>query len=212
MNCLLNKLQNKSESSCYVSLENKFIVHHYKNFIESKYCDLWIAWIKKNIKFPKKNYIMLMGKQILTPRLQTSFGDEGAYYTFSGTTVYPNPWKKQILILKKIVEDLANYKFNFCLLNYYRNGDDYIGPHSDKEKDLDKNAPIASLTFGADRLFKFENNKHKMTKKFVKKFIICNGDIVIFYPITNEYHKHSVPKQKNIKKGRWNFTFRKIII
>lgn len=213
MNYLLDELnKKKSKNVCYFSLKHKFIVFHYKNAISNKYCDKWISWIKKNIEFPEKNYIVMMGKQVLTPRLQTSFGDKGTYYSFSGTVVYANPWKRNILTLKKFIEDLTGYKFNFCLLNYYRNGQDYIGPHSDKENELDKNAPIASLTFGADRLFKFENNSKKMQESFTKEFIISNGDIVIFYPPTNEFHKHSLPKQKNLNDERWNFTFRKLIL
>jgi alpha-ketoglutarate-dependent dioxygenase alkB family protein 2 len=216
MNILLKELNekkhNKNENIAYSSIEHKFIVFHYKHLIQQKYCDAWIAWIKKNIIFPETNYIVLFGKQILTPRLQTAFGDEGTSYTFSGTTVYADPWKKPVLLLKKLVEDLTGVKFNFCLLNYYRNGNDYIGAHRDKEVEIDKSAPIASVTFGADRIFKFENDKKKTKNKFIKEFIISNGDVVIFHPPTNEYHKHSLPKQKHIDEPRWNFTFRKLIL
>ena len=213
MDYLINKIKNKNDKSTYyVSLRYKFIVYHFKNFIEEKYCKIWIEWIKKNIYFPKKNYIKLFGKQVLTPRLQTAFGDEGTSYKFSGTIVEAKPWKKELLILKKVAEDLSGFKLNFCLINYYRNGKDYIGFHSDDEKDLDKTAPIVSITFGVDRLFEFKSNDSKMHDKFNKKFTISNGDVVVFEALTNEYYKHSVLKQIHINKPRWNFTFRKIIV
>jgi len=175
MDYLLNELKRKklerdSKNICYFSLNNQFIVFHYKKYIETKYCTQWINWIKKNIEFPKENYVILGGEKKLTPRLQTAFGDAGTRYTFSGVTIEPKLWKKPLLQLKKLVEDIAGCKFNFCLLNYYRDGNDSIGAHRDKEDEIDKTAPIASLTFGERRLFKFENDDkvspsfHKFTR------------------------------------------------
>jgi alkylated DNA repair dioxygenase AlkB len=43
-------------------------------------------------------------------------------------------------------------KYNFCVGNLYEDGNNYIGMHSDKEKDKHL-APISSLSFGSSRFF-----------------------------------------------------------
>jgi alpha-ketoglutarate-dependent dioxygenase alkB family protein 2 len=201
-------IEKNNNNLCYHSIEYNFNVRHYKYVIAPKYCNEWIEWIKKNIKFPEKSHIVMGGKKVIIPRLQTAYGDEGIKYNYSGITVNAKKWKKKILRLKEYVSDLTDCKLNFCLVNYYKDGDDYIGPHRDKDKELDPLAPIVSVTFGEDRIFKFEN----LNKTFVKEFTIHNGDIIVISSLTNKHHKHSLPKQPTIKGPRWNFTFRKIIV
>ena len=47
-------------------------------------------------------------------------------------------------------------KFNSVLINYYRNGNDRVGSHSDDEKELGPLPSIASVSLGADRLFRLK--------------------------------------------------------
>ena len=60
-------------------------------------------------------------------------------YTYSNTTKQALAWTKELSELKHIIEELAVIKFNFCLLNLYRNGNEGMGWHSDDEKPLGKN-------------------------------------------------------------------------
>lgn len=55
-------------------------------------------------------------------------------------------------------EDTA-IRFDYVLINYYANGNNYIGYHSDDERDLKKNGIIASLSLGASRDFCFQMKK-----------------------------------------------------
>jgi alkylated DNA repair dioxygenase AlkB len=51
-------------------------------------------------------------------------------------------------MLKEKVEAVAQIKFNSVLLNYYRDGNDSVAWHSDRESVLGKNPIIASVSFG----------------------------------------------------------------
>ncbi len=66
--------------------------------------------------------------------------------------------------LKQTVENVSNTKFNSCLLNLYHDGNEGIGWHSDDEKSIGDNSPIASVSIGAERKFSF---KHKQSKKII---------------------------------------------
>jgi alkylated DNA repair dioxygenase AlkB len=51
------------------------------------------------------------------------------------------------------IEKVASVQFNSVLMNWYRDGDDYLNWHADDEKELGVNPAIASVNFGATRDF-----------------------------------------------------------
>ena len=106
----------------------------------------------------KNDEAIIFGKKIITKRKVAWYGDSNFSYTYSNNTRLALPWTVELLELKQLVEKLTDATFNSCLLNLYHNGDEGVAWHSDDEKSLEKNAPIASLSFGATRNFSF---KHK---------------------------------------------------
>jgi alkylated DNA repair dioxygenase AlkB len=93
--------------------------------------------------------ITLWGKQMLQPRLSAWYGD--ARYSYSGMTLEPQPFTPLQLEIKQAVEQASGQRFNSVLLNYYRDGQDSMGFHSDDEKELGRNPVIASVSFGDPR-------------------------------------------------------------
>lgn len=81
-------------------------------------------------------------------------GEEGLKYRYSGQKKVASGWNKTVEEIKKEVEEQCEEQFNFALLNYYKDGNDYIGPHSDDCRDLVEGSSIASVSFGASRDFK----------------------------------------------------------
>jgi DNA oxidative demethylase len=125
----------------------------------------------KNIEFNKDedSQVLIFGKYRNIPRKQTAFGDDGLSYKFSGNEVKAKQWPDFLNIIKNDMQEYleqleilpigSKNKINYCLINWYRDGDDNIGPHSDDEKDLiDINGEtvIISLSFGATRTFRFQ--------------------------------------------------------
>ena len=154
----------------------------------------------------QQHFIKLFNKEkIPIPRLQTSFGNKGISYSYSNSRVVANEWDSFILKVKKRVENITNLRYNFVLINKYRDGNDYIGYHSDDEKEL--SGPIVSITIGAVRDFKL---KHKKTKEVIT-IPLPHNSCLIFDEKTNSRYKHSVPKRKKCKNVRYNLTFRTII-
>ena len=97
---------------------------------------------------------------------------------------------------------------NYAQLNYYRDGQDYIGWHSDSE--VEKGDLIASISLGAERKFSLRHKDYKTNDDIPKyNFKLGNGSLLIMdYNTANKYWKHCLPKMKNISDGRINITFR----
>lgn len=157
-----------------------------------------IAW--------QQEYINLYGRKPI-PRLTAWYGDEGKSYSYSGINQEPNSWNKGLTYIKEKVEEVAGVHFNSVLLNWYRNGDDYLNWHADDEKELGINPVIGSVNFGATRDFQIRNNTNCDLKLTIP---LAHGTLLIMSGELQSFWQHAVPKRKKINKSRFNLTFRVI--
>ena len=121
--------------------------------------------------------------------------------------MFPKPLS---LVLKKIktrIEEVSEVKFNTVLLNLYRDGSDSNGWHSDDEPELGRNPVIASLSFGAERVFQLRN---KSDKSLRKNILLEDGSLLLMKGATQHNWQHQIPKSKKITRPRINLTFRSI--
>jgi alkylated DNA repair dioxygenase AlkB len=135
-------------------------------------------------------------------------GDPKCTYTYSGVKKQPQSWTPELLIIKRQLEELAQAEFNSCLLNFYHDGADGMGWHSDDEKELDAQSPIASLSLGSARKFSFKHKKDKSTTSL----FLENGSALIMHAPTQQFWQHALLKTKTIHTPRINLTFRRISI
>jgi len=157
-----------------------------------------IEWKQKPIK--------IFGKSVLQPRLTAYYGERA--YTYSGVTLHPLPWNKPLLQIKEKIEPLVNTQFNGVLLNLYRDGQDYMGWHSDDEKELAPGAVISSLSFGETRRFVFRRRDNHQIKVELN---LGDGDFLIMGGETQKFWQHYVPKSAKSTQPRINLTFRVIL-
>ncbi len=148
--------------------------------------------------------VTIYGKQHKVPRFLKTYGHG---YKFSNEEHKAEELTDPFLIkLLEYTNKAENYKFKYNgeLVNWYRDGNDYIGEHSDNEKDLVQGAPIYSFSFGATRDFIIKS------KKDDQKIVLPLEDntLLIMGGETQKYYKHSVPKRLKCKKARINVTIR----
>lgn len=167
----------------------------YKNLIEK------INWQQYTIK--------MFGKILNQPRLTAFYGEENKPYAYSGLKLTPNPWTEDLLFIKSRITKTAQINFSSVLLNYYRNGQDSMGWHSDDEKELGQNPVIGSISFGETRLFQLRH----LTRKDLKKVDIklTNGSFLLMKGQTQHYWEHQIPKTSKHITPRINLTFRTIV-
>lgn len=93
--------------------------------------------------------IVIFGKEIDVPRWQQSFGED---YWFSGMNhkaeKITSPYLQKLL---EFVQKNSGKNYRQILVNWYMDGKEYIGAHSDDESQLVKSSSIYSFSFGAER-------------------------------------------------------------
>ena len=151
--------------------------------------------------------IKVFGKTYKQPRLTSLYGSNKRPYSYSNITMYPNEFTSTLLKIKSKIEDTTNEIFTTCLLNQYRDGQDSNGWHADDEKELGQNPVIASVSFGASRMFHL---KHRYDKSHKCKLLLESGSLLLMKGTTQHFWLHQVPKTKKQIGSRINLTFRYI--
>jgi len=179
-------------------------IQYIENFIESP--EELIKNLQNEVVFETEN-IMMFGKSVTVPRLIAWHGDEGIRYRYSGTDHLTKAWTPTLLKMRDTITKKLNLNFNAVLLNYYRDGHDYMSWHSDDEKEMGKNPNIVSISLGEDRIFEFKRKKE--TKPHLS-IDLKSGSALIMSGALQEYFHHRLKKMPKRLGLRINLTFRLI--
>lgn len=147
----------------------------------------------------------IMGKTIPNPRWEQPYGHS---YKYGGIDHDALPLEDPylILLLEWAKKD-SGLEYQGILINWYEDGQHYIGYHADNEKELVPNSPIYSFTYGQERDFYI---KSKKDKAYLEKIWMKNGSLIIMGGEMQKHYKHSVPKRAHNKcpEKRINITIR----
>jgi alkylated DNA repair dioxygenase AlkB len=143
----------------------------------------------------------LWDKEYLTPRLTCWYGDTER---ISGTL----PWTPELQAIREKVEPLAGIRFNTVLLNYYRDGNDSVAWHSDKESIMGSQPVIASVSLGEVRSFDIRNKADHSEQYSVR---LEHGSFLLMKSGLQEHWEHRIAKSTRPMKARVNLTFRMVI-
>ena len=154
----------------------------------------------------QQDVVKLFGKTYITDRKVAWYAEKPFIYRYSGQSKIALPFSPTLLDIKSRVEKLTGSEYDACLLNYYHNGSEGMGWHSDNEKSISPNSSIASVSLGVTRKFQF---KHK-TQGLKLDLILDSGSVLDMREETQEFWLHALPKSKKIAGARINLTFRKM--
>lgn len=152
----------------------------------------------------KHDEVVMFGRHIITSRKVAWFGDRNFDYTYSGRTRTALEWTPDLRALKSLIEQKTGATYNSCLLNFYADGDQGMGWHSDDEKELSTNPNIASVSFGAIRRFDF---RHKQSREKIS-IMLEHSSLLVMRGTTQSCWQHQIPKSKKVTTPRVNLTFR----
>ena len=148
--------------------------------------------------------VVVYGKRHLQPRLSAWHGDKA--YRYSGLQLAPLPMTPLLETIRLAVQDATGRCYNSVLLNYYRDGRDSMGMHSDDEPELGPMPAIASVSFGATRTFIL---RHKASKETLK-LPLTDGSLLFMAGATQANWVHGINKTSRPVGERLNLTFRNI--
>jgi alkylated DNA repair dioxygenase AlkB len=152
----------------------------------------------------REETVIVYGKRHLQPRLSAWHGDKG--YRYSGLSLPPQAFTPLLAAIRDAVESVTGRPYNSVLLNYYRDGRDSMGMHSDDEPELGPEPAIASLSFGATRHFIL---RHKSSKETLK-LPLTDGSLLFMAGTMQANWMHGINKTAKPLGPRINLTFRNI--
>lgn len=168
-------------------------------------------------KPPCRSTIKMMGKNILTPRFQQTYGRD---YFFAGVnnickplTPFPGDYLNRLIVWanhhmkeNKLYpnDDCKDLILNGIVVNWYDQGH-YIGKHSDNEKQLVPNMPIYSFSYGFSR--DFDLVPIGKPKCFKTRVHLIHNSLLIMGGTCQSTHTHELPIRKYSGR-RVNITIR----
>ncbi|MGB5419597.1 alpha-ketoglutarate-dependent dioxygenase AlkB family protein [Algibacter sp.] len=191
------------ESTINLNLKGAEITY-YPNFFNIIEADKYFKTLLNTIDW-KQDTITVFGKTHLQPRLTAFYTNNKNNYKYSNIVMQPNPFESDLLRIKSKIETELKIKFTSCLANLYRDGSDSNGWHADNEKELGNNPIIASVSFGAERVFHL---RHKTDKSLKTKLSLQHGSLLMMQGETQSNWLHQIPKTKKLIGNRINLTFR----
>ena len=146
----------------------------------------------------------LFGRQVVAPRLTAWYGDAGVAYRYSGVARAAAPWPPALRELADEVGRAVAWRFNYVLVNRYRNGDDMLGWHADDEAGLGPAPVIAAVGVGTERRF-------RLRPRHAGKSVggtLGHGSLLLMWGRSQHDYKHCVPRTRKAIGERVTFTFR----
>jgi len=143
---------------------------------------------------------MMYGKRVLVPRETAGRGDR-----------MRQPWTPALEVVRGMVERHTGTTFDYCFLNRYRNGNDAVAWHGDRDGTRDARLVVASLSLGATRSFQLRPKKDSGLRHDPISVDVEHGDLVVMAGDTQLYWDHRVPRDPRVAEQRLNVTFRQHI-
>lgn len=156
----------------------------------------------------QRERLPMFGREVEVPRQVAFVADEGICYRYSGKDHHGIGWPEWLLPIKAEAESLTQQPFNSVLLNWYKDGEEYMGWHSDNERVLGPAPVVAMLSLGSTRSFLF---RLKINHKIKHAIEIEDASWLIMSPSTQVLWQHSLPVRKRIKAERISLTFRLLL-
>lgn len=185
----------------------KDLLEYKENFLSREEADLLKDKLLNSAPWEQRTQKMY-DKMILTPRLTAWYGDSKSYDSADNNITKRNEWTPELLSLKERIEKEFGYQFNGVLLNLYRDNNDSVAWHRDKESRYGKRPVIASISLGQVRNFDFRKKDHHQSKYSLP---LPNGSLLIMKGDLQENWEHRIAKSTITMKERINLTFRFIL-
>jgi len=181
-------------------------LHFWPDFLTQNQADELFEELKTSNLW-RQDKVKVFGKTYDQPRLCFLAADRKVNYTYSGLTLPAVDFSKSLSLIKTRIEQTSSTRFNSCLANLYRDGNDSNGWHSDDEKELGDEPIIASLSLGVTRNFDLKHKRNRLIKKRIE---LTHGSLLLMSGRTQKDFKHQIAKSKRIHEPRINLTFRYI--
>lgn len=153
----------------------------------------------------QQHTILMYDKAVLQPRMNAWYGNRRMRDENKREI---HPWIPELLSLKHRIETFTGVTFNGVLLNLYRNGNDSVAWHSDKDTLPGLKTEIASVSLGEERNFDFRSKANHRLNYSIR---LEHGSLLLMKGDLQWYWEHRIAKSITPMGPRINLTFRKVL-
>lgn len=176
------------------------------DWVDTALADSWLRALVEQTPWQQPE-LFIHGRYHRTPRLTAWYGDSGARYRYSGKLHEPLPWTPLLDEIRQRIVREVGQPLNAVLLNYYRDGQDSMGWHSDAEPELGRDPLIASLNLGGSRRFDL---RRVGSTRIEHSLTLEHASLLVMRGPTQHHWQHQVAKTRQACAPRLNLTFRLI--
>lgn len=180
------------------------LVEYIPAFLSTQQADDLLQHLLKTVPWEQHKQT-LYDKEVITPRLSAWYGNRREK---DGAGRSPIPWLPELSDLRDKLEINTGIAFNGVLLNYYRNENDSVAWHSDKDTLPGLKTEIASISLGQVRAFGFRNKTNHRQQYSLR---LEHGSLLLMKGDLQRFWEHRIAKSNIPMSGRINLTFRKVI-
>lgn len=180
------------------------LMDYHASFLTPEASDRYLKLFLDSVPW-QQNVVTMYEKEVVTPRLSAWFGDRPIR---KDDQRIPVPWTPELLEIKAAIEHATRMEFHGVLLNYYRDGNDSVAWHADKDTVPGLKTEIASLSLGEERNFDFRSKEDHRRRHSLK---LQHGSLLLMKGDLQKYWEHRIAKSTLPMKPRINLTFRKVI-
>lgn len=173
-------------------------------FLSAKNADGLLALLLKVVPW-QQHSVMMYDREILQPRCSAWYGRKKK----TDAKHKPLAWLPELLEVKDQVESYTGITFDGVLLNLYRDGNDSVAWHSDRDTLPGLKTEIASVSIGEERCFDFRRKTNHRQRYSIP---LQHGSLLLMKGDLQRYWEHRIAKSALPMNPRINMTFRKTIL
>lgn len=151
----------------------------------------------------------MLGKTYTMPRQTVGYATvPGLSYKFSDKRVlamYPMP--AAVDELRRSIEATTGARYNFVLINEYKNNGETVGWHADGESDMVPKSTVAFISIGATHPFQMRRNDRSNGERSVN-VSLEDGDLLTMEGSFQQHYQHAIPRRALVSDMHYDLTFR----
>lgn len=181
------------------------LMEYTPGFLTRHDADLLLDYLLKAVPW-QQHKVLMYEKEVITPRLSAWYGDKRQRDEGKREAL---PWLQALYAIKQRIEQYTGISFQGVLLNYYRDGNDSVAWHADKDTIPGLKTEIASVSIGEERNFDFRNKDDHKCQYAIR---LEHGSLLLMKPDLQKQWEHRIAKSSYPMGPRINLTFRKVIV
>jgi len=145
-------------------------------------------------------------------RLEYFMSDEPRSYTYGkppfDREYHSSEYTEPVTTIQNELNQLLGATFNVCFLNRYNNQKQQLGWHADDSPTMDRDHPIAVVSFGAEREIWWKLQTEKGETPPEQKQKLGHGSLFVMPARFQDSYFHRIPKAGREVGVRASLTFR----